>query len=117
MPELTPEVIERLKHHMDREDEREDAAADRVKRWHIGKEFPLAMIAMLIIQTGGVIWWAATTSADMRAQKEASVNVQTVQSSIDRRQDDEVQRSEGRLLAAVDKINSKLDRLIEAKTK
>lgn len=32
-------------------------------RWHVGKEIPLAMIFALLMQTAGVIWWAASLSA------------------------------------------------------
>ena len=29
------------------------------RKWHVGKEIPLAMIFTLIIQTCTVVWWAA----------------------------------------------------------
>jgi hypothetical protein len=31
-------------------------------KWHVGKEIPLAMIFALLVQTAGVIWWAASLS-------------------------------------------------------
>lgn len=34
-------------------------------RWHVGKEIPLALIFVLVVQTGGWIWWAATQSAKL----------------------------------------------------
>lgn len=34
-------------------------------RWHVGKEIPIALILMLLVQSGGAIWWAATQSAKM----------------------------------------------------
>lgn len=33
--------------------------------WHVGKEIPLALLAALVIQTGGGIWWASTLSSDV----------------------------------------------------
>jgi hypothetical protein len=39
----------------------------RDDRWHVGKEIPIALIAMLMIQSAGAIWWAATQSAKMDA--------------------------------------------------
>jgi hypothetical protein len=39
----------------------------RDDRWHVGKEIPIALIAMLLIQSAGAIWWAATQSAKMDA--------------------------------------------------
>lgn len=35
------------------------------ERWHVGKEIPLALIFVLVVQTGGWIWWAATQSAKL----------------------------------------------------
>lgn len=37
----------------------------RQERWHVGKEIPIAIIAALLAQTGGWIWWAATQSAKL----------------------------------------------------
>lgn len=41
---------------MDDQDER------RVEQWHVGKEIPLAMILGMLVQSAGVVWWAATLS-------------------------------------------------------
>jgi hypothetical protein len=35
------------------------------EKWHVGKEIPLAMIFGMMIQTSGVIWWAASLSAKL----------------------------------------------------
>ena len=37
----------------------------REEKWHVGKEIPLALIFILILQTGGWVWWAATQSAKL----------------------------------------------------
>ncbi|CAB4180494.1 hypothetical protein UFOVP1040_63 [uncultured Caudovirales phage] len=34
----------------------------RTEQWHVGKEIPLALMFTLVIQTGGMVWWAATLS-------------------------------------------------------
>ena len=34
----------------------------KVEQWHVGKEIPLAMIFGMLIQSAGVVWWAATLS-------------------------------------------------------
>jgi hypothetical protein len=39
----------------------------REDKWHVGKEIPIALIAMLMVQSAGAIWWAATQSAKMDA--------------------------------------------------
>lgn len=30
--------------------------------WHLDKKVPIAMIMAILFQTGGMIWWGATTS-------------------------------------------------------
>lgn len=30
--------------------------------WHLDKKVPVAIIAAMLIQTGGIVWWAAQTS-------------------------------------------------------
>ena len=32
-------------------------------QWHLDKKIPIAIIVTLFIQTGGIIWWAASASA------------------------------------------------------
>ena len=83
--------------------------------WHLGKEVPIATIIVLILQTAGVIWWAATTSAKVDFMKEANVAAQIVQTSIDKRQDEESSRSEARIIVQLDRVNAKLDKLIDSK--
>jgi hypothetical protein len=35
---------------------------DDDKRWHLDKKVPLALILTIAIQTGGFVWWAASTN-------------------------------------------------------
>jgi hypothetical protein len=37
-----------------------DMDADR--RWHLDKRVPIALIVTIILQTGGIIWWAASAN-------------------------------------------------------
>lgn len=30
-----------------------------VDRWHIGREIPIAVLIVLLVQTGGAVWWAS----------------------------------------------------------
>lgn len=48
------------------------------ERWHVGKEVPIVLICTLIIQTIGVVWWAATISAEVR---QVSTELQIVRSN------------------------------------
>lgn len=34
--------------------------------WHVGREIPIALLVAFIIQTGGIVWWAATFQADFK---------------------------------------------------
>ncbi len=83
------------------------------RKWHVGREIPVATLLVLVMQTAGVVWWAASTSARVDYMKEAAVTSQIVQAAIDRRQDDDSQRSEARIIVQLDRINAKLDMLTE----
>lgn len=40
---------------------REDTA------WHLDRKVPIALILAILIQTGGIVWWGATTSERLNA--------------------------------------------------
>lgn len=35
--------------------------------WHLDKRVPIAMILAILVQTGGIVWWGATTSERLNA--------------------------------------------------
>ncbi len=35
--------------------------------WHLDKKVPIAMIMAIILQTGGMVWWAASASERLNA--------------------------------------------------
>jgi hypothetical protein len=37
----------------------------RSNRWHVGKEIPIAVMVTLLLQTFGIVWWAATLSGKL----------------------------------------------------
>lgn len=39
--------------------------AENLDSWHFDKRVPIALIIALFIQTGGMVWWAATMQADV----------------------------------------------------
>lgn len=88
---------------------------DKRQHWHVGREFPIATIVALLIQTAGVVWWAASTSAKVDFLKETNAAMHLMQSTIDRKQDDESRLQEVRTSALFERVNSKLDKLIEGK--
>lgn len=52
---------------------KEDQRLAKENKWRVGKEIPIATIFVLLLQTAGVVWWAATISTELRYEKEARV--------------------------------------------
>lgn len=50
-------------------------------RFHIDKRVPVALLLTLMVQTGGVIWWAASISA---AQEQAALDAKRTEIRVDR---------------------------------
>ncbi len=73
----------------------------------------MATICVLVAQTIGVIWWAATLGARVEYLDRARIEAAISQTAVDRRQDEEQKRAEERVLGQLDKLNVKMDRLIE----
>ena len=64
----------------------------QTQSWHVDRRVPIALITAIMIQSGGAIWWAATTTGRLSA-------IETlVNSSMNNR---------------LNRIEDKLDRLIE----
>lgn len=82
------------------------------RRWHIGREIPVATIVILGLQTVAVVWWAASLAAKVESMDKATAVAQVTQSAVDRRQDDESVRAEARLVTQLDVLNKKLDVLL-----
>lgn len=40
------------------------------ERWHVGKEIPLAIMLAILLQTGGVIWWASALNEKLDSLRE-----------------------------------------------
>lgn len=41
--------------------------------WHLKKEVPIALILALLMQTAGIVWWAATIQAENAALRDRVV--------------------------------------------
>ncbi len=108
---VTTEFLVRVGKHMDREDEREISEEARSGQWHLGKEIPLALLLFLLMQTMAAVWWAATQSATTTSLKEAEIARQIVQTAVDRRQDEDSQRSEARVTAQLTEVKRAIEAL------
>lgn len=40
---------------------------ERESDWHLDKRIPIALIITILLQTGGAIWWASSTSTRLQA--------------------------------------------------
>ena len=108
---LEERAVKELRAHMITEDQQKE----RAKRWHVGKEIPIAVISAIAFQTIGVVWGAATLSARVDYIEKTEATAHLVQATVDKRQDDEARRSEDRVIVQLDKINTKIDRVLENK--
>ena len=106
---IEEQAVKELRTHMRTEDEEKEQR----KKWHMGKEIPLAMVGAIILQTVGVVWGAATLNAKVESNEKAANIAAVVQITVDRKQDEEARRSEDRIIIQLDKVNSKLDRIME----
>lgn len=66
--------------------------------WHLDKRVPLALIVALLIQTGGMVWWAATIQAEGNAREARLVKLEQ-QTANDRAVGERLARVEERLAA------------------
>lgn len=111
MVAVEEKIVQELRDHMINEDEQKE----RGKRWHVGKEIPIALVTGLCLQTAGLIWGASALFSRVDYIEKAGDVSKLAQITIDRRQDDDARRSEDRIVGQLDKINVKLDRVIEAR--
>lgn len=48
-------------------DDASEASRRSTDKWHVGREIPIALMVMLLIQTGGAVWWASSMSSKLDA--------------------------------------------------
>lgn len=39
-------------------------------QWHLDRKVPIALILSIFLQTGGIVWWGATTNARINSLEE-----------------------------------------------
>ena len=44
--------------------------------WHLDKRVPIALIAALILQTGGLVWWAASLAGQVEGHERRIVHIE-----------------------------------------
>ena len=84
------------------------------RHWHLDRRVPVALIVTIVMQTIGIVWWAASISArvdvlearlrDTRHNQNRIVRLEANQNAVYQRLD--------RIEAASRRIEAKLDRLL-----
>lgn len=55
----------------------EQKSKTTIEKWRIGKEIPIALIIVILFQTFGGIWWAATINAKIDSLNDQIVYLQS----------------------------------------
>lgn len=88
----------------------EDPSNDRRDNsWHLDKKVPLTLIFAMMVQTGAVVWAVADIKKDVEILKMQAVG----QHERDERQDKSSAEAYTRLSVYLEKMDAKLDRLVE----
>ena len=82
------------------------------QRWHVVKDVPIAMIAALVLQAGGIVWWAQGVVKDVTAHEKRLTVIESQRIS-ERMAALESQMLDAR--SSLGRIESKLDRVIEGR--
>lgn len=53
------------------------------EKWHVGREIPLALVAAIMIQTGGAVWWASGINERVKHVEQQSLLTQTRLTALD----------------------------------
>lgn len=93
---------------------------DRSRSWHLDRRVPIAIILTLAAQVAIGVWWASKLDSRVERLEQAQVLQRERDQRQDRQMADADAQQERRLLDAVaqlrahlDRIDAKLDRLIE----
>lgn len=89
--------------------ERRAAQPKEADQWHLDKKVPLSLIFAMLVQAGMVIWAIADIKKDVEILKVQS----TSQRDRDAMQDKTTSEALQLLHVQLDKIDAKLDRIIE----
>jgi len=94
---------------------------EQSREWHLDRKFSIGLLLAIIGQTGGAIWWAATVSstvAELRAtdqKHEVTLQSLTTGRESNANRITTLEATVTGIGTHLDRIENKLDRLIEAK--
>lgn len=81
--------------------------------WHLDKKVPISIIVMIVMQGAAGLWVVADIKKDVEVLKAQGVQQQIQQRDRDERQDKQATDALGQVRAQLERVESKLDRLIE----
>ena len=94
---------------------------EQSREWHLDRKFSIGLVAALLAQTVGIVWWAATLNstvaelhiADQR--HEVSLSALTAGRESNASRITTLEATVNSIGVHLDRIETKLDRLIEEK--
>lgn len=81
--------------------------------WHLDRKVPISIIALILMQGAAGLWAVADIKKDVEVLKVQAVQGQAQQHDRDDRQDKQATEALGQVRAQLERVESKLDRLIE----
>jgi hypothetical protein len=82
---------------------------DEEARWHLDKKVPISIIAVLLVQLSGGVWFMSKLESRVVALEAAQV----AQHDRDEHQDRQVAEAIALVRASIEHMDNKLDRIIE----
>ena len=83
------------------------------EHWHLDKKVPIGIIVAMLAQFAGGLWFVSKLDARVYSLETAAV----MQRETDQRQDDSARSTRAEVLRQLERIDEKLDRLIEKGTR
>lgn len=85
--------------------------------WHLDKKVPLSLIFSMIVQACLVVWAIADIKKDVEVLKVQTASEFLGQHDRDRRQDDQAAAALAIIRAQLERMENKMDRVIEGRSK
>ncbi len=83
------------------------------EQWHLDKKVPIGIIVAMLMQFAGGLWFVSKLDSRIyNLEKDALLQRET-----DQRQDDSARATRAEVLRQLERIDEKLDRLIEKRTR
>lgn len=85
--------------------------------WHLDRKVPLSLIFAMLVQAGGVVWAIADIKKDVEVLKMQTTSEALGQRERDRRQDDQATAAILLIRSQLERMENKMDRIIEGRNR